>query len=56
MLTLSLLAVRSGVCPLWFDKEKHPEKHDQFKCMLQDEMETIRAGDLISCGHVHACV
>jgi len=31
--------------PLWFDREKYPDKHDLLTAMLQDEMEIIRAGE-----------
>lgn len=39
-----MVTVRSTMNPLWFDREKHPEKQELFENMLQEEMETIRAG------------
>jgi hypothetical protein len=41
----TMVTVRSTINPLWFDREKHPEKHELFENMLQEEMETIRAGE-----------
>ena len=35
--------MRSSLNPLWFDKGQYPEKHEQMTCMLQDEMNKIRA-------------
>ena len=34
--------------PLWFDAEKHPDKQELFSRMLEDEMETVRTGTLVS--------